>query len=87
MFRFQDLLVACFLIFSHPEDFLIDASHIINPDVHGAAGANERLTNIMTCCFQSRQGCFKLRSALTVVSLPFGRQHELDLILDRGCVR
>jgi hypothetical protein len=21
MFRFQDLLVACFLIFSHPEDF------------------------------------------------------------------
>jgi hypothetical protein len=46
--RFLDLPVACFLIFSHPEDFLIGASHIINPDVHGAARVNERLTNIMT---------------------------------------
>jgi hypothetical protein len=43
--RFLDLTVACFLIFSHPEDFLIGASYSINPHVHGAAGVNERLTN------------------------------------------
>jgi hypothetical protein len=58
--RFLDLPVACFLIFSHSEDFLIGASHIINPDVHGAAGVNERLTNITTCFFQSLQGCSEL---------------------------
>ena len=57
--RFLDLPVACFLIFSHSEDFLIGASHIINPDVHGA-GVNERLTNITTCFFQSLQGCSEL---------------------------
>jgi hypothetical protein len=70
MFRFLDLPVAYLLIFSHPEDFLISASHIINPeDVHGAAGVNEGLTNIMTCFFQSLQGCSELRSAVTVISL------------------
>jgi hypothetical protein len=58
--RFLGLPVACFLIFSHPEDFLIGASHIINPDVYGAAGVKERPTNIMTCFFQSLQGCSEL---------------------------
>jgi hypothetical protein len=49
--RFLDLPVACFLIFSHPEDFLVGASHIVNPDVQGAVVVNERPTNIMTCFF------------------------------------
>jgi hypothetical protein len=52
--------MARFLILSHPEGSLIGASHIINPDADGAAGGNERLTNMMTSFFQSLQGCSEL---------------------------